>query len=52
MSGSRMYSEDELQNVDIADDQRTTQNNEMKISKRDYTGYDDDEFISGNETKE
>jgi U4/U6.U5 tri-snRNP-associated protein 1 len=43
-----IYSEDELQNVEMAEEERTKKNNEMKI-KRDYTGYDDDEFTAGNE---
>ncbi|KAF8501230.1 SART-1 protein [Hysterangium stoloniferum] len=41
--------EDELQNVELAEDERTKKNNELKIKKRDYTGYDDDEFVAGNE---
>lgn len=39
--------EDELQNVDLAEDERTKKNNELKIKKRDYTGYDDEEFAPG-----
>lgn len=41
--------EDELQNVEMAEEERTKKSNEMKIKKRDYTGYDDDEFTAGNE---
>ncbi|EMD31320.1 hypothetical protein CERSUDRAFT_119882 [Gelatoporia subvermispora B] len=41
--------EDELQNVEIAETERLKKNQEMKIKKRDYTGYDDDEFAPGNE---
>ncbi|KAF8507921.1 SART-1 family-domain-containing protein [Gautieria morchelliformis] len=41
--------EDELQNVELAEDERTKKNNELKIKKRDYTGYDDEEFVAGNE---
>lgn len=41
--------EDELQNVEMAEDERTKKNNELKIKKRDYTGYDDDEFAAGNQ---
>ncbi|KAF8588251.1 SART-1 protein [Ramaria rubella] len=41
--------EDELQNVEMAEDERTKKNNELKIKKRDYTGYDDEEFVAGNE---
>jgi U4/U6.U5 tri-snRNP-associated protein 1 len=33
----------------MAEEERTKKNNEMKIKKRDYTGYDDDEFAAGNE---
>lgn len=31
----------------MAEEERTKKNNEMKIKKRDYTGYDDDEFTDG-----
>ncbi|KAG6817334.1 hypothetical protein H0H87_009932 [Tephrocybe sp. NHM501043] len=41
--------EDELQNVEMAEAERTKKNNELKIKKRDYTGYDDDEFVEGNQ---
>ncbi|KAF8896384.1 SART-1 family-domain-containing protein [Infundibulicybe gibba] len=41
--------EDELQNVEMAEDERTKKNNELKIKKRDYTGYDDEEFADGNQ---
>ncbi|KAF7316824.1 hypothetical protein HMN09_00415500 [Mycena chlorophos] len=41
--------EDELQNVEMAEDERNKKNKELKIKKRDYTGYDDDEFIPGQE---
>jgi U4/U6.U5 tri-snRNP-associated protein 1 len=33
----------------LAEDERTKKNNELKIKKRDYTGYDDEEFVAGNE---
>lgn len=33
----------------MAEDERTKKNNELKIKKRDYTGYDDEEFVAGNE---
>ena len=33
----------------MAEEERTKKNNEMKIKKRDYTGYDDDESAAGNE---
>jgi U4/U6.U5 tri-snRNP-associated protein 1 len=41
--------EDELQNVELAEHERVRKNNELKIKRRDYTGYDDDEFVAGNE---
>ena len=41
------YSEDELQNVDLAEEDVRKKNQELKIKRRDYTGYDDDEFESG-----
>jgi U4/U6.U5 tri-snRNP-associated protein 1 len=31
----------------MAEDERTRKNNELKIKRRDYTGYDDDEFGNG-----
>ncbi|KAG9224672.1 hypothetical protein PTI98_010187 [Pleurotus ostreatus] len=40
--------EDELQNVEMAEDERTKKRNDLKIKRRDYTGYDDDEFTAGN----
>ncbi|KAE9400241.1 SART-1 protein [Gymnopus androsaceus JB14] len=39
--------EDELQNVEMAEEERRQKNQELKIKKRDYTGYDDDEFVEG-----
>ncbi len=42
-------SEDELQNIDMAEDEQNKKNQELKIKRRDYTGYDDDEFAPGNE---
>ncbi|OAX39563.1 SART-1-domain-containing protein [Rhizopogon vinicolor AM-OR11-026] len=39
--------EDELQNVEMAEEERTRKNNELKVKKRDYTGYDDEEFTEG-----
>ncbi|KAG1871944.1 SART-1-domain-containing protein [Suillus tomentosus] len=39
--------EDELQNVEMAEEERTRKNNELKIKRRNYTGYDDDEFGDG-----
>ncbi|KAG6873938.1 hypothetical protein C0995_008977 [Termitomyces sp. Mi166 len=41
--------EDELQNIEMAEAERTKRNNELKIKRRDYTGYDDDEFVEGNQ---
>ncbi|KAF8910623.1 SART-1 family-domain-containing protein [Gymnopilus junonius] len=40
-------SQDELQNVEMAEDERRKKRQELKIKKRDYTGYDDDEFAEG-----
>lgn len=39
--------EDELQNVEMAEHERTKKRNELKVKKRDYTGYDDEEFADG-----
>ncbi|KAI6037734.1 SART-1 protein [Pisolithus marmoratus] len=39
--------EDVLQNVNLAEEERTRKNIELKIKRRDYTGYDDDEFVAG-----
>lgn len=33
----------------MAEDAQTQKNKDLKLKKRDYTGYDDDEFIAGNE---
>ncbi|RXW25546.1 hypothetical protein EST38_g317 [Candolleomyces aberdarensis] len=41
--------EDELQNVEMAEEERRKKNAELRIKKRDYTGYDDDEFAEGNQ---
>ncbi|CAA7267035.1 unnamed protein product [Cyclocybe aegerita] len=41
--------EDELHNVEMAEEERTKKRLELKIKKRDYTGYDDDEFAEGNQ---
>lgn len=41
------HSEDELQNVEMAEEDRRKKNQELKIKRRDYTGYDDDEFDPG-----
>ena len=42
-------SDDELQNVEMAEAERTKERNDLKIKRRDYTGYDDDEFVEGRE---
>ncbi|KAF7312254.1 hypothetical protein MIND_00238400 [Mycena indigotica] len=47
--GSCCLPEDELQNVEMAEAERTKKNKELKIKKRDYTGYDDEEFTPGQE---
>ncbi|PFH52974.1 hypothetical protein AMATHDRAFT_45880 [Amanita thiersii Skay4041] len=39
--------EDELQNIEMAEEEKTKKNQELKIKRRDYTGYDDDEFVEG-----
>lgn len=31
----------------MAEHERTQKRNDLKIKKRDYTGYDDDEFVEG-----
>ncbi|KAA1467523.1 SART-1-domain-containing protein [Dentipellis sp. KUC8613] len=41
--------EDELQNVEMAEQERTKERNDLKIKNRGYTGYDDDEFVDGRE---
>jgi U4/U6.U5 tri-snRNP-associated protein 1 len=41
--------EDELQNVEMAEEERRQKNRDLKIKKRDYTGYDDEEFVPGSE---
>ena len=48
-SRSFFPTEDELQNVEMAEEDRHKKNMELKIKKRDYTGYDDDEFVEGNQ---
>jgi hypothetical protein len=42
-----VIAEDELQNIEMAEEERTKMVNELKIKKRDYTGYDDEEFEPG-----
>ncbi|KAJ3562312.1 hypothetical protein NP233_g9657 [Leucocoprinus birnbaumii] len=41
--------EDELQNVEMAEEERRQKNQDLKIKRRDYTGYDDEEFQEGNQ---
>ena len=41
------YADDELENVSMAEHERTEKNKELKIKRKDYTGYDDDEFTPG-----
>ncbi|KAI0784257.1 SART-1 family-domain-containing protein [Abortiporus biennis] len=36
--------DDELQNIEMAEEERRQKDKELKIKKRDYTGYDDEEF--------
>ncbi len=36
--------EDELQNIDIAEREQDEKRNTLKTKRRDYTGYDDEEF--------
>jgi hypothetical protein len=33
----------------MAEEERRQKNKDLKIKKRDYKGYDDDEFVEGNE---
>ena len=39
--------EDELMNVEMAESERVKKINELKIKKKDYRGYDDEEFSEG-----
>ncbi|KAF9048740.1 SART-1 family-domain-containing protein [Panaeolus papilionaceus] len=41
--------EDELMNVEMAEEEKDKKRKELKIKRRDYTGYDDDEFTEGNQ---
>ncbi|KAJ3744396.1 SART-1 family-domain-containing protein [Lentinula detonsa] len=40
--------EDELQNIEMAEEERLRKNLELKTKKHNYTGFDDDEFVEGN----
>ena len=44
---SLLSPDDELENVELAEDERNQKNQDLKIKRRDYTGYDDDEFEAG-----
>ncbi|KAG8682740.1 hypothetical protein FRC11_014461, partial [Ceratobasidium sp. 423] len=39
--------EDELRNIDMAEEEKDKERHELKTKRRDYTGYDDDEFTPG-----
>ncbi|KAG9045561.1 hypothetical protein FS837_006105 [Tulasnella sp. UAMH 9824] len=39
--------EDELHNIDMAEVEKDKKRHELKTKRRDYTGYDDDEFAAG-----
>jgi U4/U6.U5 tri-snRNP-associated protein 1 len=39
-----VHAEDELQNVDLAEAEADHRRHELKTKRRDYTGYDDEEF--------
>ncbi|KAG8887451.1 hypothetical protein FRB98_009595 [Tulasnella sp. 332] len=39
--------EDELHNIDMAEDDKDKKRKDLKTKRRDYTGYDDDEFTNG-----
>ncbi|TFK75251.1 SART-1-domain-containing protein [Pluteus cervinus] len=41
--------EDELQNVEMAEAERTKRTIELKQKRHEYKGYDDDEFVEGNQ---
>lgn len=36
-----------MQNVEMAEREREKKNQDLKIKRRDYTGYDDEEFAAG-----
>jgi U4/U6.U5 tri-snRNP-associated protein 1 len=40
--------EDELENVEMAEEERRRKNIALRTKKQEYTGYDDDEFVNGN----
>ncbi|KAG8975118.1 hypothetical protein FRB90_009599, partial [Tulasnella sp. 427] len=39
--------EDELHNIDMAEDEKDKKRHELKTKRKDYTGYDDEEFGAG-----
>lgn len=46
---SNVIAEDELQNVLLAEHERTQNRIELKTKNKGYTGYDDEEFTNGQE---
>jgi len=46
---SNAIAEDELQNVLLAEHERTQNRIELKTKNKGYTGYDDEEFTNGRE---
>jgi U4/U6.U5 tri-snRNP-associated protein 1 len=46
--GADCLAEDELQNVEMAEEERRQKNADLKKARKEYTGYDDDEFAGGN----
>jgi len=46
LTGRLSTVEDELQNVDLAESERDKRRHELKTARRDYTGYDDEEFAA------
>ncbi len=46
---AHQLTEDELHNVEMAEHEAAKKRHELKIKKKDYTGYDDDEFVEGKE---
>jgi U4/U6.U5 tri-snRNP-associated protein 1 len=38
-----------VQNIEMAEHERIRKKSELKVKKRDHTGYDEDEFVAGNE---
>lgn len=44
-----LYTEDELHNVEMAEEEKLQKRLELKVKKHAYTGYDDEEFKDGNQ---